>query len=70
LALATPEYKWQKTVLQPLIQQAVRGEALRPYIVPEQALKYWEFIDRSQQKSFVPWRWLNLSLWIKQYGLA
>ncbi len=70
LGFATPEQTWEQNVLQPLIEQAVRDEKLQPYIQPEQALAYWKAIRQTKRQDSTPWRWVNLSLWMKVYNLA
>jgi asparagine synthase (glutamine-hydrolysing) len=69
LGFATPEQTWEQHVLQPLIEQAVRDEKLQPYLHPEQALAYWKAIRRTTRQDSAPWRWVNLSLWMKVYNL-
>jgi asparagine synthase (glutamine-hydrolysing) len=70
LGFATPERAWQRTVLRPLIEQAVYDDRLRPYLIPEKALAYLSRLDSDDLLDFTPWRWVNLSLWMKAYGLG
>jgi asparagine synthase (glutamine-hydrolysing) len=69
LGFATPERSWQRTTLRPLAQMAAQDPALRPFLVPEQALRYLDRLDQHNLHTFVPWRWINLHLWMKVYGL-
>ncbi len=70
LGFASPEQKWQKTILRPLIDEAIESELMRDYIEPKQAHLYREGIDNKNEANFIPWRWLNLYLWLKQNGTA
>jgi asparagine synthase (glutamine-hydrolysing) len=69
LGFATPEMLWQKTILSPLIEQALGDPKLGVYINPEQSKQYLKKLHQSPQKDFTPWRWLNLSLWMKTFNL-
>ena len=70
LGFSTPERLWQRTALRPLIEQAINDENISHYIVPKQAMLFLEQMERHNLHDFSPWRWLNLSIWIKQYELA
>ncbi len=69
LGFATPERIWQRSILQPCIEQALQDERLRQFIVPESALAYWQTHLQSDRQDYTPWRWVNLSLWMKAYHL-
>ena len=69
LGFSTPESLWQRTALNPLILQALDDPGLREYINPDQAKAYLARLSLSKQKDFTPWRWLNLSLWMKTFNL-
>jgi asparagine synthase (glutamine-hydrolysing) len=70
LGFATPEQTWQQTVLRPLIEQAVYDDRLRPFLIPDKAIAYRDQLEKYDRLTFVPWRWVNLSLWMKAYDLA
>ncbi len=70
LGFATPEQTWQRSVLQPLLEQTARDENLRPFIRPEGALAYWKAAQQMRALDSAPWRWANLSLWMKVYNLT
>ncbi|MCJ7531197.1 MAG: asparagine synthase (glutamine-hydrolyzing) [Anaerolineales bacterium] len=70
LGFATPETTWQRTILRPLIEQAINDEALRGFILPEKARGYHDYITQHNLRDFTAWRWLNLSLWLKTYHLS
>jgi asparagine synthase (glutamine-hydrolysing) len=70
LGFATPERKWQQTVLKPLIEAAIRDERLRPYVVATQAADYFTQVQQQEATDSAPWRWLNLSLWMNAYELG
>ena len=69
LGFATPEAAWQRTTLRPFIEQAIHDERLRPFLVVEEALAYFNRLEQQGKLDFAPWRWLNLSLWMKAYDL-
>ncbi len=69
LGFATPESRWQRTILRPLIEQALQDERLSSFIIPEQAKLYLEQIDKSGLVDFSAWRWVNLYLWMKIYEI-
>jgi hypothetical protein len=69
LGFSTPESLWQRTALDPLILQALDDPKLTEYINPEQSKSYLTRLYHSKQKDFTPWRWLNLSLWMKTFNL-
>lgn len=69
LGFATPERTWRRAVIRPLAEQAVHDPTLRSFIVPEQAMRYLDTLEAHQLHTFVPWRWINLHLWLKAYDL-
>lgn len=70
LGFSTPERTWQSTILRPLIEEAIRDRELRSFIIPDKAMVYFEGIEKYNIVNFVPWRWLNLYLWMKNYDLT
>jgi asparagine synthase (glutamine-hydrolysing) len=70
LGFATPERKWQRTALKPLVEAAIQDERLQPYLVARNASDYFSQLQQQQETDFAPWRWLNLSLWMKAYELG
>lgn len=70
LGFATPEQKWQKTVLRPFIIKAIRDEKLQPFLISEQAENYLRQADKIGVSNFIPWRWANLLLWMEAFDLA
>lgn len=70
MGFATPERHWQQKVLQPLIKEALAENRLHPFIIPDKAEAYLNWLETHQILNFAPWRWLNLSLWLKAYDLA
>lgn len=69
LGFSTPESLWQKTILRPLIEQSLDDPKLLAFLEPEKAKNHLLRILQSPQKNFTPWRWLNLSLWMKIFRL-
>jgi asparagine synthase (glutamine-hydrolysing) len=70
LGFATPEKKWQNTFLKPWIEAAIKDERINDYIVADKAAEYFNQLQQYSLVDFSPWRWLNLSLWIKCYDLG
>lgn len=70
LGFATPELSWQRTVLRSLIEQAIKNDGLRTFIVPEKADAYLRKIEKYNLIDFSPWRWLNLYLWMQIHDFA
>lgn len=70
LGFATPERSWQQTTLRPLVEKAIYSEELSSYILPDKAKSYLEQLEKYNLLDFSPWRWLNLSLWLRQYELT
>lgn len=70
LGFATPEEKWQKTALNSLIKAAIQDERIRAYIEVDKAANYFAQLQQQTITDFAPWRWLNLSLWMKTYDLG
>jgi len=69
LGFSTPETLWQRTILYPLIQEALRDPKIGAYVNSEHAGNYLHKLIHSQQRDFTPWRWTNLSLWMKAFNL-
>ncbi len=70
LGFATPERAWRRTVLRPLIEQALKGERLRAFLDRERALSYLNRIEQLNLQDSAPWRWVSLDKWLAVYGLA
>jgi asparagine synthase (glutamine-hydrolysing) len=70
LGFATPETTWQRTILRPLIGQAINDEALRGFILPEKAQAYYDYVSQNHLRDFTAWRWVNLTLWLKLFNVA
>jgi len=70
LGFATPERRWQLDELRPLIEDSLGSDTLRRFIVPDKARSYLAYVDDAGVKDFLPWRWLNLKLWMERYALA
>lgn len=70
LGFSTPERLWQKTHLIPLIRQSLTDPKIGTYIDPDKARIHLDRLQESKKRDFSPWRWLNLSLWMKTYGLG
>ena len=69
MGFATPELQWQTTVLKPLIRDAVRSDALGDFIDREGASVRLQGIEAAKRLDFLPWRWLNLYMWRKQFNV-
>ena len=69
LGFSTPESLWQRTTLNPLISQALDDPKLNMFINAARAKSHFAGLNQSLQKDFTPWRWLNLSLWMKSFNL-
>ena len=69
LGFATPEKTWRRTILKPLIEQAIQDRRLGRFIVKGNASAYFSQVQESDAVESAPWRWLNLSLWMDVYGL-
>ncbi len=69
LGFATPERVWQNTSLRPLIEEALRDKRLSSFVMPRKARDFLSALDKSTHRDFTPWLWVNLSLWMKAYGL-
>lgn len=69
MGFATPERLWQTGPLKPLIESAIADPKLERYIDRRAAMAHFERICAGQSFSFAPWRWLNLSLWMKEFAL-
>ncbi len=70
LGFSTPEDLWQKTVLSPLIENALDNPKLKKFIDPIQAKAHLLKLRTSGQSDFTPWRWANLSLWMKAFDIG
>jgi asparagine synthase (glutamine-hydrolysing) len=67
LGFTTPEREWQRTILRPLISDAVRSESLKPFIDLKQAVSHLDHVEQNNVLDFAPWRWVSLHLWLKAY---
>jgi asparagine synthase (glutamine-hydrolysing) len=70
LGFATPERRWQQTILRPLLSQALASEQLRGAVNQQAAERYFGRISAEGKKDFTPWRWINLYLWGRAHGVA
>jgi asparagine synthase (glutamine-hydrolysing) len=70
LGFATPERKWQQTVLKSQIESALSNDRLREFIVPKQARLLLDHLIDTHATDFTPWRWLNLNLWLNCFDVA
>lgn len=69
MGFATPELHWQKTVLKPLIRDAVNSDLLADFIDREGAHVALDTIEQTRRLDFLPWRLLNLYMWRKQFNV-
>lgn len=69
MGFATPERAWQSGPLKPLIDTAIADPRMEPYLDKAAASAHFRRIQAGQSFSFAPWRWLNLSLWMKEFAL-
>jgi asparagine synthase (glutamine-hydrolysing) len=69
MGFATPERLWQTGPLRALVESAIADPKLEPYLDRGAATAHFERIRAGQSFSFAPWRWLNLSLWMKEFAL-
>lgn len=69
MGFATPELHWQTTVLKPLIRDAVNSDLLADFINREGARVTLDTIEQTRRLDFLPWRWLNLYMWRKQFNV-
>jgi asparagine synthase (glutamine-hydrolysing) len=69
MGFATPELHWQTTVLKPLIRDAIHSDTLVDFIDREGASVSLERIEQTRRLDFLPWRWLNLHMWRKQFNV-
>jgi len=67
LGFATPERTWQASILKPLIEQSITSKVLQPFLVQTQAQDYLRRLERDQVIDFIPWRWVSVYLWHKQF---
>lgn len=70
LGFATPEKAWQKTILRGLLEEALSDERLLEFLTPELAHEYQRRVEKSGSADWACWRWINLHLWMKAYGVA
>jgi len=69
LGFATPEKNWQRQVLRPMVEQALMEDSLRPYLLIDGARAYLDQVEQKATLDSTPWRWLNVHLWGKAYGI-
>ncbi len=69
LGFATPERKWQKTVLRPLVANALKDERVRSFVDPDRANEYLDRVEAMGVADNSAWRWINLHLWMNAYKL-
>ncbi|MGH8764397.1 MAG: asparagine synthase (glutamine-hydrolyzing) [Burkholderiales bacterium] len=69
LGFATPERRWQRTVLKPMIDEAIDSPELAPFVAPKAAHAYFDWLCAAPTTDFAPWRWLNLKLWSDAFGV-
>jgi asparagine synthase (glutamine-hydrolysing) len=69
MGFATPELHWQTTVLKPLIRDAINSHALLEFIDRDGACAALGRIEEARRLDFLPWRWLNLYMWRKQFDV-
>ena len=67
MGFATPELHWQTTVLKPLIQDAINSDTLAEFIDRDGASSTLRSIEETGRLDFLPWRWLNLYMWRRQF---
>jgi asparagine synthase (glutamine-hydrolysing) len=70
LGFATPERSWQIGPLKGLIEKALDSRELSDFVVADPARENMRRIGASGIADFAPWRWLNLYLWIKRFGVT
>lgn len=69
MGFATPELHWQTTVLSPLIREAVNSDVLADFIDRDGASATLDRINETRRLDFLPWRWLNLYMWRRQFNV-
>lgn len=67
LGFATPERAWRRTFLKPLVEDALRHDAMREYLNVGAAAEHFRALLGRDDVDFSPWCWINLSLWIKTF---
>jgi asparagine synthase (glutamine-hydrolysing) len=70
LGFATPERKWQIQHLKLLIIQAINSSELAEFVSADAARQAFQRIEDLNITDFAPWRWLNLYLWMKKFGVT
>jgi asparagine synthase (glutamine-hydrolysing) len=70
MGFATPEREWQRGPLLPVIRKALADERLWAFVDRDKAEEHLDRLLAQRHLSFTPWRWANLSLWLRQYDLA
>ncbi len=69
LGFATPERKWQKSVLRPLVTNALKDERVRSFVDPDRANDYFNRVEVMGLSDNSAWRCINLHLWMNAYKL-
>jgi asparagine synthase (glutamine-hydrolysing) len=69
MGFATPEMRWQRGVLKPLIRDAVSSDNLSDFIDRDASRTVLDSIEESGRLDFLPWRWLNLHMWRHQFNI-
>lgn len=69
LGFATPERRWQSTILRPLVEKAVSSARMAEFICPEAARAALSRIERAGVTDFLPWRLVNLDRWLELHGV-
>lgn len=70
MGFATPEAKWQRTFLQPLVRAALSDDRVQRYVQPDRAQAFGTAVQERGLLDFAPWRWANLKLWMDRYAVA
>lgn len=70
LGFATPEARFQRTVLRDPIRQAIGSERMKEFLVPEVAQRYFDMVLDNNRTDFGPWRMLSVWLWMERHGVT
>jgi asparagine synthase (glutamine-hydrolysing) len=70
LGFATPELFWRRTLFPPLIAKLIEENRVGSFILYDKAKSYFNQIEKHNLPDSAPWRWINLHLWMKVYGLT
>jgi hypothetical protein len=70
MGFATPERRWQTGPLRGLVLDTIAGSKISAYVHKDRALKHYQRVGDDGVLSFAPWRWVNLSVWMEEFGLA